>query len=85
MASTEELRKYLHYVDDLDLSEPQKIEFLQTLWSMMSQFVDLGFGTSSAQQISPPVRVKVDGDPRWLNSAERDGDNNTDLARSGSS
>jgi hypothetical protein len=72
MASTEKLRKYLHYMENPDLSEPQKIEYLQTLWSMMSAFVDLGFEANFVQQTSPPVRVNVDGD------------NNTDPARSGS-
>jgi hypothetical protein len=51
---------------------------------MMAEFVDLRFGASSVQQILPPDRVKVDEDPQGLNIAERDGDNNTDPARSGS-
>ena len=78
--SAEELRKYLHYLRDTDFSEPQKIEYLQTLWSMMSEFVDLGFKASSMQQISPPDRVKVDRDPQGLNIAERVEDNNTNPA-----
>lgn len=35
--------KYLPEVEALDLSEAQKIELLQTLFSIMQTFVDLGF------------------------------------------
>lgn len=38
------------YLDDLahlDISEAEKIEFLQTLWSIMATFVNLGFGVDS--------------------------------------
>lgn len=57
--SAEELRKYLHYLDDTALSDPKKIEFLRTLWSAMSVFVDLGFDMNSVQHASPSVRVEV--------------------------
>lgn len=43
--------KYLDYVDDPSLTEAQKLEFLQTLWTIMSGFVDLGFGVDSVMPI----------------------------------
>ncbi len=30
---------YIEYADDLELTEAQKIEFLQTLWHIMAAFV----------------------------------------------
>jgi uncharacterized protein YdaT len=39
--------EYMEYVDDLELTEAQKVEFLHTLWHIMSAFVDLGFGVDS--------------------------------------
>lgn len=32
-----------------------KIELLQTLWSVMSAFVDLAFGTDPVQQAQPSI------------------------------
>ena len=43
--------KYLDYVDDSSLTEAQKIEFLQTLWTIMAGFVELGFGVDSVMPI----------------------------------
>ena len=39
-----ELEKYRHHLDEFDLTEEQKDELLVTLWQIMIQFVDLGFG-----------------------------------------
>lgn len=39
--------KYLEYVEDCELSEPQKLEFLRTLWHIMSAFVRMGFDVDS--------------------------------------
>lgn len=39
--------KYLPELEDTDLTEEQKIEMLQALWSIMEAFVDLGFGVNS--------------------------------------
>ncbi|MCI2808926.1 hypothetical protein [Eoetvoesiella caeni] len=35
--------KYLEHIEDCDLTEPQKAEFLHTLWNIMATFVRLGF------------------------------------------
>jgi hypothetical protein len=51
----ENLREYLAFLDDTNLSETQKIELLQTLWSIMSAFVDLAFGTDPVQQALPSL------------------------------
>ncbi|MFD0917259.1 hypothetical protein ACFQ14_12635 [Pseudahrensia aquimaris] len=43
-------KKYESMLDESDLSEDQKREFLETLWSVIVGFVDLGFGVHPLQQ-----------------------------------
>lgn len=44
-----DLKKYQSQVEDFDLTEEQRIELLQTLWGIMTVFVDLGFGVDAVQ------------------------------------
>lgn len=39
--------KYLEHVEDFQMTEAQKVEFLRALWDIMSTFVRLGFGVES--------------------------------------
>ena len=41
---------YAHYLEDTDLSEEEKREFLQTLWNIVCEFVAMGFGVHPVQQ-----------------------------------
>ena len=41
--------KYRCYLEDTELSEDQQIEYLKVLWSIMTTFVELGFGVDSIQ------------------------------------
>ncbi len=41
---------YARYLEDADLTEEQKHEFLQTLWNIIVDFVSLGFGVHPVQQ-----------------------------------
>jgi hypothetical protein len=43
--------KYRKYFPETDWSEKVQDEWLETLWNMMSAFVDLGFGTDSVQSV----------------------------------
>ncbi|MEL6648133.1 MAG: hypothetical protein AAFQ05_10585 [Pseudomonadota bacterium] len=43
--------RYGAMLDASDLSEAQKLEFIQALWSIMTTFVDLGFGLHPVQQV----------------------------------
>lgn len=61
-ASQEDLREYLAFLDDTNLSEVQKIELLQTLWSIMSACVDLAFGTDPVQQALPSLAARRHAD-----------------------
>jgi len=46
---TVDYEKYAPLLDDPDLSEGQKREFLQALWNIITNFVDLGFGVHPVQ------------------------------------
>lgn len=41
---------YAKYLDEADLSDSEKREFIETLWSIVVAFVDLGFGIHPVQQ-----------------------------------
>ncbi|MBL1438169.1 MAG: hypothetical protein COB08_018450 [Rhodobacteraceae bacterium] len=43
---------YGKYLDESDLSDTEKREFLETLWSIVVSFVDLGFGVHPLQQVT---------------------------------
>ncbi len=41
---------YKSYLDDMDIPEEQKRELVETIFSIVLQFVDLGFGIAPVQQ-----------------------------------
>ena len=41
---------YGEYLEASDLSDAEKREFIETLWSIVVSFVDLGFGLHPTQQ-----------------------------------
>lgn len=45
-----ELDQYRHYLDDSDLTEDQKTEYLKTLWQVMEAFASMAWGTHPVQQ-----------------------------------
>ncbi len=48
-----DVERYQKKLDDSDLNEDQKREFLLTLWSIMVGFVDLGYDIHPLQQADP--------------------------------
>lgn len=42
---------YGAYLEESDLDEDQKREFIEALWSIVVSFVDLGFGIDPTQQV----------------------------------
>ena len=46
---TVDVEKYQAYLDGTDMTEEQKEEFLQALWSIIVSFVELGFGVHPVQ------------------------------------
>lgn len=53
--------KYQQYLDDPSLSEEQKEEIIMALWSIITSFVDLGFGVHPAQEACGKAAEKLDG------------------------
>lgn len=47
---TLDVEKYQHYLDESDLSENQKQDFLESLWLYMVSFVELGYGVHPLQK-----------------------------------
>jgi hypothetical protein len=41
---------YQHYLDDSDMSEAEKNEFIQTMWNLVCEFVMIGFKIHPIQQ-----------------------------------
>ena len=69
--------KYLEHVEDFEMTEAQKAEFLRVLWDIMATFVRLGFDVDSVlphfkeasenapdavEQITPTHEFNVAGD-----------------------
>jgi len=46
---------YGKYLDDSDLSDAEKREFLQTIWAIVVSAVDLGFGVHPVQQAAGDI------------------------------
>ena len=44
--------RYDKYLDESDLSDAEKREFLEAFWSMVVSFVDLGIGVHPLQQVT---------------------------------
>lgn len=50
-----DIAKYWSYVEQMDLTDDQRIKVLQTLWGIMTTFADLGFGIDPVQQAMPAL------------------------------
>lgn len=46
-----DVAEYQRYLDDADLSEAQKKDVVEALWSIMVSFVELGFGIHPVQEV----------------------------------
>lgn len=56
--------KYADFLADADLSEAQKLELLQAIWNIMSEFVMLGFGIHPIQQACGKVDFEDTTSPK---------------------
>ena len=45
-----DIKKYLHYMDDLDLSQDQKEAYIRTIWGLMESSADKEFEVHPVQQ-----------------------------------
>ena len=57
-----ELEKVGAKVLEFDLTEEQKLELLQTLWTIMQTMVDIGFGLDSTQMFLSKLTADFDTD-----------------------
>lgn len=48
---TLDMAKYVHFLDESQLSEDEKHEFLQIMWDIVCEFVLMGFGMNTVQQV----------------------------------
>lgn len=53
---------YLQDLKEFDLSEDQKRELLQTLWTILCTFVDIGWGVETVQLFLPELFEKAGQD-----------------------
>lgn len=56
---TVDVEYYQRYLDDSDLTDAQKQELLETLWSIVSEFVMMGFDVHPVQQAQQGERKKL--------------------------
>ena len=61
---TVDYERYAHFLENADLTEDQKREFLQALWNIIVEFVSLGFGVHPLQQAQEPCG-KLDQAPAY--------------------
>ena len=47
---TVKFANHREFLEDMDMTEAQKQEFLQALWDIVTGFVELGFGTHPTQE-----------------------------------
>ena len=43
-------QEFAHFLEESDLTHEQKLEYIRTVWSIVLQFIDLGFGIHPLQQ-----------------------------------
>lgn len=55
MAIRFDWRDWEQYLEDSDIPDDKKQEFVETLWAIVMGFVDLGFGLNPTQEICGEV------------------------------
>jgi len=73
-----DVEKYKAFLDDPALTETQKEEFLQALWSIIVAFVELGFGVHPLQEVCDSADERASrGFKEVFDTAEQAESNNT--------
>src|SRR5687767_5942735 len=60
--------KYRADVEEFEMTDAQKAELLETLWSIMRSFVELGFNVNICEQILENAGAVSDGAPDGVKS-----------------
>lgn len=53
-----EVDEYQAYLDDPNISDDQKAEMIEILWSIVVNFVDMGFGIHPVQEVTKNQQIK---------------------------
>lgn len=81
-ALTFDVGLYEKHLEDSDLSDAEKQEFLETLWNLVVVFVDLGFGIHPVQQACGQIEDDCGAKPPdLLSSWDSTKSTNTEPAR----
>lgn len=56
-------KKYLRYLDGCDMTEEEKLAYVQNVWAVMESFVDRAFG-GSPEQAALSAKDTRDGSSR---------------------
>lgn len=54
-----EVDKYQCYLDDPSISDEQKAEMIEILWSIVVNFVDIGFGVHPVQEATQNRQTEI--------------------------
>ncbi|MEO1724820.1 MAG: hypothetical protein AAFR84_20780 [Pseudomonadota bacterium] len=66
-----DLDQFQHRLDSAEMTEAQRTEYLQLVWSIMLQFVDLGYQIHPVQQSCGQLgQTEPDGVPSVLDAVE---------------
>ena len=65
-----DIQKYLHHLEEFDLSEERKRELIQTVWQVMEGFVDRAFGKHPVQQLRNRAEKILQDSPGILESKD---------------
>lgn len=61
--------EYIGYIDEFDMTEAQKLELLETLFSIMYSFVQLGFDVKNCGQIFESFTQAAQGNSDAVDSS----------------
>lgn len=74
-----DLDHYQNYLDDPSLSADQKKEIIEALWTIITAFVELGFGVHPAQQACGKRQKALDYKGKSESTESNQDENDPDL------
>lgn len=64
--------EYLHHLDGLDMTEEKKLEYVELIWNIMSEFVAYGWGVHPIQQAMEARARDKKSEPEIIRDAVRE-------------
>ena len=59
-----DFHEFGHFVEDSELTEEEQKELLEALWTILIQFIDMGFGSQSLQSKTDDEKVSQSKEER---------------------